>query len=132
VDQINAQVNKRAKKLNELSKEIPQPVLLGPEQAEVTLVSWGSTVNVLQELLVQVENSVNVIHLPCVWPFPKEKFTQLASKAQKLVMVEGNHTGQAEQLMRQETGIEFADRLRRFDGRPFYWEEILDWLAGLN
>jgi len=121
------QTKKRAQKYESLSKELPQPVLFGNEQAEITFVSWGSTINVLRDVVAKTDKA-NVIHLPSVWPFPREGFTKLAKKAKKLVMVEGNSTGQAEQLIRQETGLQMASFLRRYDGRPFYVEDILAWL----
>lgn len=132
-----SQVEKRAKKMESIINEIPQPVLIGPEQAEITLVSWGTTVSVLRQALYDADKlrqqgqpikTMNVIHLPCVWPFPVVKFTELAGKAKKLIIVEGNFTGQAEQLVRQETGIQFADHIRRYDGRPFYAEDIIEWV----
>jgi 2-oxoglutarate/2-oxoacid ferredoxin oxidoreductase subunit alpha len=121
------QTKKRAKKYEEMIKEIPQPILIGKENAPTTLVCWGSTVNVLKDVVAQTDK-VNVIHLPAVWPFPKEGFTKLAKKTKRLVMVEGNSTGQAEQLIRQETGIVMDGFLHRYDGRPFYVEDILEWL----
>lgn len=129
-----AQVEKRARKLTTMAPELPQPQLLGPAQAEVTLVGWGSTVNVLAELLLRMEQQtpsqtkVNVVHLPCMWPFPSQAFTKLASQAKKMVMVEGNQSGQGAKLIRQETGFEFADHIRRFDGRPFYVEDLMEYL----
>jgi 2-oxoglutarate ferredoxin oxidoreductase subunit alpha len=121
------QTKKRAKKYEGIIKDIPQPVLLGKEKADVTFVCWGSTVNVLKDVVAKTDKA-NVIHLPTVWPFPKETFTKLAGNAKRLVMVEGNSIGQAEQLIRQETGIVMHDYLRRYDGRPFYVEDILAWL----
>jgi len=47
-------------------------------------------------------------------------------------MVEGNQSGQAEKLIRQETGIKFADHIRRYDGRPFYVEDLTKWLKEEN
>lgn len=131
------QVEKRAKKMESIINEIPQPMLIGPEQAELTFVCWGTTISVLRQALHDADKlrqqnpqikTFNIIHLPCVWPFPVAHFTELASKAQKLIMVEGNYTGQAEQLVRQETGIQFADHIRRYDGRPFYSEDIIEWV----
>lgn len=121
------QIKKRAKKYDGLAKELPQPVLVGQETAETTFVCWGSTVNVMKDL-VNKTNKANAIYLPAVWPFPKDGFEKLATKAKRLVMVEGNSTGQAEQLIRQETGITMDAYLRRYDGRPFYVEDILAWL----
>lgn len=117
---------RRAAKTAALLPEVPKPVRIGPEQAPLTLVSWGSTRLVLEEVLRQASaGSLNVIHVPCVSPFPVADFSQLTQSAQKLIMVEANVTGQLERVIRQETGMTFAGHIRRYDGRPFYAEEIL-------
>ncbi|MGD9129194.1 MAG: 2-oxoacid:acceptor oxidoreductase subunit alpha [Candidatus Woesebacteria bacterium] len=125
---VEQQIKKRMKKLQGLRKELPLPVLIGQAKAEFTFVSWGSSTNVLQEAVLR-SKKLNAIHLPCLWPFPKKEFLKLARKAKKLIMIEGNVTGQAEQLIRQETDIKFDDNLRRYDGRPFCWEEIVDYVV---
>ena len=127
------QVEKRARKMETITQLLPQPVLFGPPQAEMTLVSWGSTVLATQELVFQAMQqslSINAIHLPCVWPFPSNSFSELAKNAKQLVMIEANQSGQAERLVRQETGIQFDHHIRRYDGRPFYVEELLVELKG--
>lgn len=129
-DQTKSQVDKRAKKLKLAESEIPQPVLLGPTQAELTIICWGSTVLTLQETLYQLklagqENKLNVIHLPCVWPFPTEKLTELTKNAKKIMVVEGNESGQLERLINQQTNIKIDHHYRRYDGRPFYSEDII-------
>ncbi|HQM15927.1 MAG TPA: 2-oxoacid:acceptor oxidoreductase subunit alpha [Candidatus Woesebacteria bacterium] len=127
---IARSVEKRARKMQAILTDLPQPYLIGPKKAEVTFVSWGSTVNVLLELLrLAKPGSVNVIHLPCLYPLPTEAFTKLAKTAKKLVMVEGNANGQAENWIRQQTDIKMDDRLRRYDGRPFYAEDLLKYLG---
>lgn len=126
------QVEKRTRKMNGLIKEIPQPYLVGPKKAETTFVCWGSTINIISQLIgtqsKQKKQTVNAIHLPAMWPFPKKEFTKLANKAKKLVMIEGNQSGQGERLIKQETEISFADRIHRYDGRPFYVEDLQNWL----
>ena len=127
-----AQVEKRARKMAGLAQEMPQPYLVGPQKAELTFVCWGSTINVVSQLIHQqsltTKQTVNAIHLPAVWPFPKQEFTKLAQTAQKLVMVEGNQSGQGERLINQETEFVFTDRIHRYDGRPFYVEDLQKWL----
>jgi len=126
---ISKSVDKRERKMRAILEEIPQPELIGSNEAKTTFVSWGSTVNVLLEVVHQAqEGLVNVIHLPCLHPFPAESFKQLAQKAKKLVMVEGNSNGQGENWIRQQTGVQMDDHLRRYDGRPFYAEDLLDYL----
>ncbi len=128
-DAITKSVDKRARKMETIMGELPQPELLGPKEADTTMVSWGSTTNVLLELVrVADEGLVNVIHLPCLYPFPVKEFKKLVRKAKKLVMVEGNANGQGENWIRQWTGIQMDDHLRRYDGRPFYVEDLLEYL----
>jgi 2-oxoglutarate ferredoxin oxidoreductase subunit alpha len=55
-------------------------------------------------------------------------FTKLATQAKKLIMVEGNSDGQAEKLIKQETDIKMDGHIRRYDGRPFYAEELIQQL----
>lgn len=127
-EKINQQAEKRARKIELLRQELPVLSLIGQEKAPITLVSWGSTINVLLAVQRQKPEQVNIIHLPVVWPFPKEQFKNLARQAKRLIMIEGNISGQGEDLIKQETRIEFKERIRRYDGRPFYVEEIIDQL----
>jgi 2-oxoglutarate/2-oxoacid ferredoxin oxidoreductase subunit alpha len=123
---------KRHRKMKGVSQEVPPALLIGSPNAEITLVGWGSTLLAGEEVVRQAEEKINYIHIPCAWPFPKESFVQLASQAKHLIMVEGNTTGQMEKLIRQETGIEMSGHMRRYDGRPFYAEEILKQLTEMG
>lgn len=117
---------KRQRKLKSVRHELPQPVTIGPKSAKVTLLCWGSTRLVLEEVVRRMpEGDVNVVHFPCIWPFPADTFFAIAQHAEKLVVVEGNATGQLEMLIRQETGMKAHHHIRRYDGRPFYAEEVI-------
>jgi 2-oxoglutarate/2-oxoacid ferredoxin oxidoreductase subunit alpha len=128
--EIKKSVKKRERKIKTLLAEVPQPQLIGDPEAQITLVVWGSTVNVVLQLMHLAktvdEKLVNVIHIPCMLPFPAEAFKQLADQANKLVMVESNVSGQGEKWIRQQTGVSMDDHIRRYDGRPFYVEDLLD------
>ncbi len=126
---ITKAVDKRRRKMETIVDELPQPQLIGPKKADVTFVGWGSTVNVFMELIKEAEEgSVNAIHIPCVLPFPAKAFEKLAASAKKLVMVEGNSNAQGAGLIRQNTGIEMDDKILRYDGRPFYTEDLIAYL----
>ena len=45
--------------------------------------------------------------------------------ARSLLLVEANFSGQLGRLLRAETGLEFPDRLLKYDGEPFYPREIV-------
>lgn len=126
-----AMVEKRLRKLPKLLKFTPPPQLLGPADAEITFVEWGSTKLVIEEVLRQLNekkpNSANAIHIRTVMPFHAHVFADLAKHVKRLVMVEGNAMHQCELLLREQTGITFTERINRYDGRPFYAEDIVNW-----
>ncbi len=126
-------VNKRMRKLDGLLKETPAPFILGPETADVSFICWGSTKLVMQEVLRTVNtpekpHTANCIYIPTMMPFHVEAFQKLAATAKELIMVEGNATGQLEALIREKTGIMMHESIRRYDGRPFYSEDLIAWL----
>ncbi|MEI6690366.1 MAG: 2-oxoacid:acceptor oxidoreductase subunit alpha [bacterium] len=124
--------DKRLHKLASTLQVLPMPKLIGPAEAEITFVTWGSTKLPIQETIKQLnaiqKNKANAIHLTTMAPFPVEAFTKLAANRSRLIMVEGNATRQAERLIREATGIIFNERINRYDGRPFYPEDIVNYI----
>ena len=132
-------VDKRAKKLKSLMKDLPQPVVLGAsnKQAKRVLLSYGSTVNVLRDLLLNyptLAKTTRVIHLPCVAPLPSQALLkaldleQINSKKQQLFTIEGNATGQLASLIKAQLPIQHLQSILRYDGRPFYSEDLAQFL----
>lgn len=121
---ISDMVEKRARKIKLLREELPPPQVFGPKEADLTLVSWGSTKLAINQALKELEGkSVNHIHFTYVSPLPQQT-EELLKRAKRLVMVEGNQSGQLTKLIREETGILIEDKILKYDGRPFYPEEI--------
>lgn len=128
-DMAVSMIDKRLRKLDNVLSVLPKPTILGPSSADITFVTWGSTKLTMQEALRQInkggKNIANAIHLTTLAPFPSDAFMALAKSTSRLVMVEGNATRQCERLIRENTGLEFSERLNQYDGRPFYPEDIL-------
>lgn len=117
-------VNKRMRKLNEILKEVIQPVLFGDENYEYLFISWGSTSQILKEAIEELDiEKVAMIHFPQVYPLPKETENYL-SKAKKVVFVEQNVNGQFANLIRREFGIDTSNRILKYDGFPFSVENL--------
>lgn len=120
------QMEKRMKKLETCAKEdMPAPVLIGPENADVTLVSWGSNKGSIIQAMKQYDN-VNYLHITWMSPFPKDAVKQILMKSKYIINVECNYTAQLGGLIREKTGIDILDNLLKYDGRPFFVEEIVD------
>jgi 2-oxoglutarate ferredoxin oxidoreductase subunit alpha len=123
------QMDKRLKKLAELQKEIPLPTLYGPKNAQTTLVCWGSTLGPCLDALnhesikTLKQNNINVLHFSYVYPLPLE-LEKFLKKFKKLVLVENNATGHFGKILRQETSIEIEKKILKYDGRPFWSDEI--------
>lgn len=121
-----AQTRKRQKKLATCEKlDMPPPIIFGPAKADVTIVSWGSNKGAILEALKNFKN-VNFLHLTWLSPFPTEAAASILSKSRHIVDVEANYGGQLASLIREKTGIEITDCFLKYDGRPFYPEEITE------
>jgi 2-oxoglutarate ferredoxin oxidoreductase subunit alpha len=131
--QTKAAADKRFRKLPELVAELPEARYYGAEDPEKIFFAFGSTVGVLQGVLAQQPaQKIALIELPCVFPLPLASISKiLAGKSATLWTVEGNVTGQLAELLRREA-VPVKQALLRYDGRPFYVEDILAWLSGQN
>jgi 2-oxoglutarate ferredoxin oxidoreductase subunit alpha len=120
----NQQMEKRMKKLATCEVEdMPKPKLFGPEEADVTLVSWGSNKGSIIQALKDFDN-VNYLHLTWANPFPTDEVKRVLGKAKHIVNIECNYTAQMGGLIKERTGVEIKDNFLRYDGRPIYVEEI--------
>ncbi len=115
-------MDKRMNKLEEIRKEIPLPKIYGSKNADITLVSWGSTFGACIDVINNNKN-INLIHFKYIWPLPKN-LDKFLSKFKKLILVENNKTGQLGKLIRQETGIDIKNKILKYDSRPFWNNEI--------
>lgn len=121
---------KRMRKLDLALKEIPQHLqykLYGPEDADLTLVGWGSTKGpVLDavESLAKQGKKVNYLHIRLMSPFPADAVAEIINKAKKVAIIESNFTNQLGQLIRQQTGIDIPHKVVKYTGRPISETEV--------
>ncbi len=111
------------------NNEFPPPAILGDPDAGITIVSFGSTKFAILDAIRELKKmnlSVNFLQVSYLEPFPSLVFVALIGKTKKTLVIENNKTGQFEGLIRERTGITFEHHLRKYDGRPFYPEEIID------
>ncbi len=121
------QMNKRMKKLAVLKAKLPEPELIGDQNPDVMFVSWGSQKGVVMDVLESEEfkgKKVGYLHFTYLWPLRTEKLLSLMKTAKKTVLIECNYMGQLGLLIRQETGVGCGAEILKFDGRPFFYEEL--------
>ncbi|MHB8606284.1 MAG: 2-oxoacid:acceptor oxidoreductase subunit alpha [Thermoplasmatota archaeon] len=127
----NQQMEKRMRKLDGAVKELRGPEWWGVADAPVTLVSWGSTQGAVREAIetLAAEGVVaNSLEFSDLFPFPSGPALVALKKAKFTIIVEGNFTGQFERLVRAETGWSPDERLHKYDGEPFWPEDIAEFV----
>ncbi len=121
----NEQMEKRMKKLVTCEKEdMSEPILYGPKNSDLTIVSWGSNKGAILEALKEF-NNVNFLCLTWLSPFPKDSLTKVLKGAKKILNIECNFSAQVGALITEKTGIILENNFLKYDGRPFFPEEII-------
>ena len=114
------------KKMSALENDLEEPVTGNIEGAKVVLMGFGSTLGSLREVCRILEGKAGFVHLPQVWPFPKNKLMRILKGAGNIITVENNAGGQLAKLLRRETGINVSGSILKFDGRPFDLDNLTE------
>lgn len=138
-ENANAQIEKRMKKHVALHRDLPEPELWHvsdnqwqvaneKESVDVLLVGWGSTKSAIMDALQSDElrdKKIGYLHYKYVWPLKTDKLELLEKKATTTILIEGNFQGQLGKLIRQESGIHIEKKILKYDGRPFFYDELV-------
>ena len=129
-----AQVDKRSRKINALLSELEAPVLYGPKRAQVTLIVWGSQKLPALDALPLLEKQgikANVIHFSILFPLDEKKVKKILSGCKKTVLIENSPTAQFGGMLKQYAYVDIDSYLLKYDGRPFFQEQIAEQVAKL-
>jgi len=127
-----AMMDKRMKKLETAERAIPEQEktkFFGEEDADVTVVSWGSNKGAILDAidrLKQEQYLVNFLQVRLINPFPREHIADLLSRAKKKVDVESNYSGQLAGLISEHCKVEMDHYILKYNGRPMISDEVYD------
>ena len=117
-------VEKRNAKWHHLKKEVLPPSFTGAKDYRILFVGWGSTYNIIKEAMERVDRTdIALLHFQQVYPVSEESITFL-NKAEQVISIENNYNGQFSRLLEIETGINVGTRILKYDGLPFYADEL--------
>jgi 2-oxoglutarate ferredoxin oxidoreductase subunit alpha len=131
-------MEKRMGKIDLADKEIPiedRVNFFGPENADITVVSWGSTKGAILDAMDWLKKdgvNVNFLQIRLINPFPTAYVTNLLSKAKKIVGLEMNYSGQLVGIVRERTCIPIEQLVVKYNGRPMSSEEVYDALKMIH
>ncbi len=133
-EMIKKQVDKRAKKMERMPKEIYAPKVYGDRDSEITVFGWGSTklINLEAKRLLEKEGiKIRVVHLPYILPFPAKRVQKLIDESKKTLIVEGNSESQLNSVIREKSLRDIENKLLKYDGRQFLADEIVEKVKSL-
>ncbi len=119
-------MDKRMKKLETCARvEMPEPIMYGPKNADLTIVSWGSNKGVILDAIQKYDN-VNYLHITWMNPFPTAFVKKILAGSERIMIMECNYNGQLDQLIQEKTGVIIKEKWFKYDGRPFFVEEVIE------
>jgi 2-oxoglutarate ferredoxin oxidoreductase subunit alpha len=125
-------MEKRMKKLETVENEVPieeKISYFGDKNAKNVVVSWGSPKGAILEAISKLISegfSLGFLQVRMIHPLPKSYITTVLGKAQKIIDVEMNYSGQLGGIIKEETGIPMNFYVLKYNGRPMTSSEVYD------
>ena len=121
-----AMVDKRLAKQRLLQQAFAlQPRLHGSTDFRRLIIGWGSIAPAVLEALAEVRpEQTAFLHCVQLYPLPSGLVDHL-QRAERIITIENNATGQFARLLRAETGCVIIDEWLKYNGLAFSMEEIV-------
>ncbi|MHA2089547.1 MAG: 2-oxoacid:acceptor oxidoreductase subunit alpha [Candidatus Kariarchaeaceae archaeon] len=128
------QMQKRMRKMDALLKDLPTPQVDGHEagDTDVLIVGWGSSFDTIKEARSLLERQgvrTAQLQIKYIMPFHSYEVGQILNNYQnsggKILLIEGNYTGQMGRHIRAETGFEIKEKYLRYDGDYILPREVV-------
>ncbi len=124
-----AMMEKRMRKVAGIEATVPPPTLLGPRDADITLIGWGSTKGVIEEsceILNDQGISANQLQIRWLVPLHGDAIVETLNDSRHTIIVENNYSGQFARYLRSETSFVPDGHIRKYDGEPFMPHHIVE------
>jgi 2-oxoglutarate ferredoxin oxidoreductase subunit alpha len=124
-----AMMEKRQRKITGIEAAVKPPELVGPQNADVTLIGWGSTRGVIEEAIEQLaEDGITANQLQIRWMIPLhgDAILEQLRGAKHTIIIENNFSGQFARYLRSETSFVPNGHIRKYDGEPFMPHHIVE------
>ncbi len=121
-------MNKRARKILDIPLDGAGVLVEGPDQADLVLVGWGSTIGPIAEARRMLEKeglSVRTLMVRYLMPFPRRQVEAALANAGQVVVVENNHLGQLATHLKAQGVTVPTKSVTKYDGIPFHPRELV-------
>ena len=125
-------VNRRTKKYEEAKKFIQKNFEMikihGKKNSKNLVIGWGSTSGAIKDAIKGLDAKfLQVLYCKPLSPQIKREM----EKADNIILVECNVTGQLGRLIREKTGMKIENRLLKYNGRPFRSDELKKYIEDI-
>lgn len=131
-DQTGVMYEKRIRKMDLVKEEIPEPVVYGDEkEADISFIGWGSSKNTMLDIIgifAAKGVKVNYLHYSYLFPLKTGRALEFFKNNKNVNLIEGNYFGQLGNMIEAELGVKFKDRLLKYNGRPFFVEDVEEFI----
>ena len=116
-------INRRAQ-LKKIIAATPKAVFYGNQSAKKLIIGWGSTKStILETLKMSDKKDYAFLQIKTVWPIDPN-LQLLIKPFKEVVVVENNANAQLVSLLKSQFDFNPTKVLLKFDGRPFFPEEL--------
>ncbi|MHB1868217.1 MAG: transketolase C-terminal domain-containing protein, partial [Nitrososphaerales archaeon] len=130
VDKTNRlkMMHKRMNKLEVAKKDLPKGEVMGPKDAKIGIIGFGSTYGPIVESLQQLLDkgiSVKFHQIRTIWPLLVDDLQEFIDKTDTIFVIESNYQGQLATLIRGAISDHAKiQSITKFDGSSFKPKEI--------
>ncbi|MDD5192473.1 MAG: 2-oxoacid:acceptor oxidoreductase family protein [Candidatus Nanoarchaeia archaeon] len=134
---IKQKAEKRLKKYEEIKKECRRFQMIkiyGNKNAKNLIIGWGSTKTTILDAIDSIDSGIKtgkgnykflqVLYLKPLSDEIRKEIEKTEKAKGKVILIENNLTGQLGRLIREKTGISIKNRILKYDGRPFFVDEL--------
>lgn len=125
MEDIKQMSDKRMAKMTTLLNNLPEPTLYGDKNSQTVIVGCGSTKNPILDA-IDTGMKIAYLHYEFLYPTRTETFLNLVNSGKRIILMENNQTGELGKVLTEASGYVFKEKVLKYDGRPFYLEDILN------
>ncbi len=123
---------KRFRKLTAAVEDAPPAYRYGDPEAEVGIITWGSTAGTCTEAVERLREqgiAVDLIAPKMLWPLPKHQLIPFIAGKKRVLIAEVNYQGQFADLLAARLPGKY-ERVNVYGGMPFTVAEICEAVIG--
>lgn len=124
---------KRQSKIKSAIKIAPKANIFGDSSAKKLIISWGSTKGPILEALKNLKNKNDFafMQIKTLWPINPD-LKLIVDNFKETIVIENNGTNQLTTLLKSQFDFNPTKIYTKNDGRPFFPEEIVNYLNKLK